>query len=102
MKVGILGTGDVGRALGTGFVQLGHEVKMGSRDSNNEKAKTWTRQAGSRATVGTFADAARFADVAVAATLGTSTESALKLAGPDNFAGKVAIDATSNRSACCG
>ncbi len=31
MKVGILGTGEVGRALGTGFAQLGHEVKMGSR-----------------------------------------------------------------------
>ncbi len=94
MKVGILGTGDFGRALGTGFVQLGHEVKLGSRDSNNDKAKTWARQAGSRATVGTFADAARFADVAVVATLGTGTESALKLAGPDNFAGKVVIDAT--------
>lgn len=26
MKVGILGTGDVGRALGKGFAALGHEV----------------------------------------------------------------------------
>ncbi|HEY2739419.1 MAG TPA: NAD(P)-binding domain-containing protein, partial [Thermoanaerobaculia bacterium] len=28
MKIGILGTGDVGRALGTGFVKHGHEVKI--------------------------------------------------------------------------
>ena len=38
MKIGILGTGDVGKALGKGFITLGHEVKMGSRDAANEKA----------------------------------------------------------------
>ena len=31
MKIGILGTGDVGQSLGKAFVSLGHEVKMGSR-----------------------------------------------------------------------
>jgi predicted dinucleotide-binding enzyme len=67
VKIGILGTGDVGRTLGTGFVQLGHEVELGSRDAHNERARTWVGQAGSRATVGTFADAARFADMAVVA-----------------------------------
>ena len=94
MKVGILGTGDVGRALGTGFAQLGHEVKMGSRDPNNEKAKAWVAKTGSRTSVGSFADASRFGDVVVLATLGTGTEHALKLAEPDSFAGKVVIDAT--------
>lgn len=39
MKIGILGTGSAGRALGTGFVQFGHEVKMGSRDPNNVAAE---------------------------------------------------------------
>jgi len=41
MKVGILGTGDVGRALGRGFVALGHDVKMGARTANHEKALAW-------------------------------------------------------------
>ena len=36
MKVGVLGTGDVGRALGQAFVALGHEVKMGAREAGNE------------------------------------------------------------------
>ncbi len=36
MKVGVLGTGDVGRSLGTAFVTLGHEVKIGSRTARNE------------------------------------------------------------------
>jgi predicted dinucleotide-binding enzyme len=33
MKVGVLGTGDVGRSLGTAFVTLGHEVMMGAREA---------------------------------------------------------------------
>jgi predicted dinucleotide-binding enzyme len=41
MNIGILGTGAVGQALGKGFAELGHEVKMGSRDPNQEKIKAW-------------------------------------------------------------
>ncbi len=36
MKVGILGAGDLGKALGKGFINLGHEVKMGSRSTDHE------------------------------------------------------------------
>jgi 8-hydroxy-5-deazaflavin:NADPH oxidoreductase len=93
-KIGILGTGDVGRALGNGFTALGHEVKMGSRDAKNEKAAAWAAKAGPHASTGTFAEAAKFADVAIIATSWSGTENALKLAGPDNLAGKVVIDAT--------
>jgi hypothetical protein len=46
----------------------------------------------------TFADAARFAEVAVLATLGTGTERALELAGPDDFAGKVGWSTPRTRS----
>ena len=34
MRVGVLGTGDVGKALGNAFLALGHEVRMGARDAN--------------------------------------------------------------------
>jgi hypothetical protein len=37
MKIGILGSGDVGRKLGDGFVEHGHQVKIGSRDPNHPK-----------------------------------------------------------------
>jgi 8-hydroxy-5-deazaflavin:NADPH oxidoreductase len=94
MKIGILGTGDVGGALGTAFVTLGNDVRMGSRSASNEKALAWAKEAGPRASVGTFADAAAFGDVVVLATLGTANESALRSAGPENLAGKVVIDAT--------
>lgn len=94
MKIGILGTGDVGKAIGNGFITLGYDVKMGSRDANSEKAKGWAASAGGRASHGTFADAAQFGDVVILATLWSGTENALKLAGAESMAGKVVIDTT--------
>ena len=38
MKIGVLGTGDVGRALASGFVTAGHDVMIGSRSASNEAA----------------------------------------------------------------
>lgn len=92
-KIGVLGTGDVGRVLASGFIAAGHEVVLGSRDAANPKAVEWAEKNGPRASAGTFADAARSADVVVLALLWTATPNALELAGPDNFAGKVVIDA---------
>jgi 8-hydroxy-5-deazaflavin:NADPH oxidoreductase len=43
MKIGVLGTGMVGNALGTKLVQIGNEVTMGSRKANNETAQKWPR-----------------------------------------------------------
>ncbi len=94
MKIGVLGSGDVGQALGRGFIARGHEVKIGSRAANNEKAMNWAKQAGARASTGDFAEAARFGDLVVLATLWSGTENALRLAGPENLTGKVLIDAT--------
>jgi predicted dinucleotide-binding enzyme len=94
MKVGILGTGDVARAIGRGFVTLGHDVKMGARDAANDKAQAWAREMGAKASTGTFADAAAFGDILVLATLGVANESAIRMAGIDRFRGKVLIDTT--------
>jgi hypothetical protein len=94
MKVAILGTGDVGKALGRGFLSRGHEVRMGSRDARNEKALGWGKQAGAKASVGTFEDAAKFGELAVLATNWMGTENALRLAGATNLAGKLVMDAT--------
>ncbi len=93
MKIGILGTGDVGRTLGNGFIALGHEVKMGSRDAHNEKAVAWASTSGINASTGTFADAVKFGDVIVLALPWAGAENAIQLAGAENFAGKVVIDA---------
>jgi predicted dinucleotide-binding enzyme len=94
MKIGVLGTGNVGKAIGRGFIALGHEVKMGGRDANNEKAAAWAREAGGTASHGTFADAAQFGEIVVLATLGMANHSVIGATGAPALAGKVVIDAT--------
>ena len=56
MKIAVLGTGMVGNAIASKLVSLGHDVKMGSRTANNEKAAEWVKTAGKGASQGTFAD----------------------------------------------
>lgn len=94
MNVGILGSGNVGQALGRAFLTLEHQVMLGSRDAENSKGIAWMKQSGARASHGTFTQAARFGGIVVLATLGSATENAIRLAGPEHFAGKVVLDAT--------
>jgi predicted dinucleotide-binding enzyme len=91
-KVGILGSGDVGKSFARAFSALGYPVKIGSRTP--EKLQEFVSQAGNRVTSSTFEETARFGDVIVVATLGSGTEEALHLAKAKNFEGKVVIDAT--------
>jgi len=93
MQIGILGSGGVAQALGTGFLTLGHDVKLGSREP--KKLQPWLDKAGKHASAGSFEDTARFADIAVLASLWTGTENLLKLAGaPATLAGKLVMDVT--------
>ena len=43
MKIGMIGTGMVGATIGTRLVELGHDVKMGSRSANSDKAVAWAK-----------------------------------------------------------
>ena len=92
MKIGILGSGSVAQTLAVGFLDRGHDVMLGTRDAN--KLATWRSEAGAKASVGTFRDAAAFGEIVVLATLGTATLDVLDAAGKEHFAGKVVMDAT--------
>src|ERR1700689_1857148 len=92
MRIGILGTGDVGGRLGTKLVSLGNDVRMGSRTAPNAKAAGWAKANGPRASAGTFADASKFGEVVFNCTAGSASLEALKLAGADNLNGKVLVD----------
>ena len=92
MKVGILGSGDVGKSFAHAFGALGHEVKIGSRSP--EKLREFVAGKGERVSSGTFEEAASLGDLIVLATHGVATEEAINLAGKKNFAHKVVIDAT--------
>lgn len=93
MKIGIIGSGDVGRVLGAGFIKEGHEVMMGTRDINKETVVNWLAN-NPNSQVGSFADAAIFGELIVLATAGDITEAVIESAGINNFDSKVVIDAT--------
>jgi predicted dinucleotide-binding enzyme len=92
MKLGVLGTGMVGNTIATKLIQLGHEVKMGSRTSGNEKAVQWAKANGPKASNGPFAEAAEFAEIIFNCTAGAASLEALKLAGAKNLKGKILVD----------
>jgi predicted dinucleotide-binding enzyme len=92
MKIGILGTGIVGKTLGTKLAKLGHDVRMGSRAAGGEKAKAWVKETGSKSSEGTFADAAAHGEIVFNCTSGMASLEALKAAGAKNLQGKVLID----------
>jgi predicted dinucleotide-binding enzyme len=95
MKVGIIGSGDVGRKLADGFIELGHQVRIGSRDPNQSKITEWINKHGKEnASSGTFADTAGFGEIIVLATLWTGTSEAIHLANPTNLVNKIIIDVT--------
>ena len=92
MKIGILGTGMVGNAVGTKLVKLGHDVKMGSRTADNVKGTEWVKSNGSKASQGTFSDAAAFGEILFNCTSGMASLEALKQAGTQNLKGKILVD----------
>jgi predicted dinucleotide-binding enzyme len=97
MKIGILGSGEVGRRLGDGFIRLGYDVKIGSRNPEKEEVVQWInshRDEIKRALSGTFMDAARFGEIVVIATSWEGTLNAIEMAGKNNFDGKIVIDVT--------
>lgn len=92
MKIAVLGTGMVGQTIATKLVERGHEVRMGSRDAKNPKAIEWAKTVGSKASVGTFADAAKFGNLVFNCTEGAHSLDALKSAGSQTLEGKILVD----------
>jgi predicted dinucleotide-binding enzyme len=91
-KIAIIGSGMVGETLAHGFLKYGHTVMRGTRDP--QKLAEWKSKAGVNASVGTFAEAARYGELVVLAVKGTGAESALELCGVENLAGKPVLDTT--------
>jgi len=91
MKIGILGSGAVAQALGSGFLKYGHEVMLGTRDQ--KKLAEW-KAANAKARISGFPDTAIFGDLVVLAVKGTAAADALRAAGPANLANKTVMDVT--------
>lgn len=84
----------VGETIGTALIKKGHKVKLGSRTAVNSVAAAWVNMNGENASQGTFADAAGFGEVIFLCLNGEHAKSAVEMAGPDPFAGKLVLDLT--------
>ncbi len=91
-KIAVFGTGEVGNALANGFLAAGHAVMRASRDPS--KLADWKKGAKGEASVGTYAEAAKWGDTIVLAVKGTAAEAVLDQAGAANLNGKTVIDTT--------
>ena len=89
-KIGVLGSAIVGQTLAAGFLKLGFETRIGTREP--AKLAEWAKTSG----VGVVKpdEVARFADIVVLAVKGAVAEEVLQLAGPANLDGKLILDAT--------
>lgn len=88
MKIGIIGSGNMGRALGVRFAQLGHEVMFGARRA--DQASVAAELAGNGASAGPNDEAATFGDVLIWTM--RETDPGAVLATPSVLAGKIIID----------
>jgi 8-hydroxy-5-deazaflavin:NADPH oxidoreductase len=103
MKISIIGTGSVGQTIAAKFVELGHDVMIGTRNVSEKLASTakdsygnppfgeW-HKSNKKVLLGTFSETAAFGEIVINATHGGSSLDALKLAGANKLAGKVLID----------
>jgi hypothetical protein len=94
MKVGIIGSGDVGRALGAKFASLGHDVKIGTRDVKKKEVVKWLKETKGKVSAGSFPDAAAHGEVVFLCTVGSAAETAVEMAGPERIGSKVLVDVT--------
>lgn len=92
MKIGIIGSGTVGGALGKGLARKGHSVKFSSRQPQGEKMQALVVEAGPNASAGTAAETLAFGQLIVVAMPWGALETTVTSAG--NWATKTVMDAT--------
>ena len=92
MKIGIIGSGNVGGALGSRWAKLGHEVVFGTRDPQGLDVQQLAAKAGGKTSVATLADAASKGDVLLLAMPWPATEQVIGSLG--DLSKKILIDAT--------
>ena len=104
MKIGILGTGDVGKSLGSALIRRGHDIMLGTRTS----AARWRKKRrkpppvsfhewlskNKKIRLGTFAEAAAHGEILLNATAGHASVEVLATVRPGDLKDKILIDVT--------
>lgn len=90
MKIGIIGTGNMGSGFAKALSKTSHQVMLGSRDP--EKARKMAKAIGKNVSSGSIKEAAEFGEIVILAVGWHNAKEALSQAG--NLEGKVLIDIT--------
>lgn len=93
MKIAIIGSGEVGQALARGLVEAGHQVMIGTRNTEKSELKWTKKHKHEILSVGSFAQAADFGELAILAVAWHATDNVLAIVRPE-LSGKIVIDVT--------
>jgi NADPH-dependent F420 reductase len=94
--IAIIGTGNVGSALGQRFAELGHTIVYGSREPARTDVQALAAASGPNATASTQREAAEQADIVVLAVPADIVESLTPALG--DLSGRIVIDPTNPRA----
>jgi NADPH-dependent F420 reductase len=92
MNIAVIGTGNVGRALGTRLTLGGHRVVFGTRDPQADRVRTLLAEVNGDADAGPSAEAVQESDVVILATPWDVTQEAVESLG--DLEGKILVDCT--------
>ena len=91
-KIGIIGSGQVGKALASGFLKYNYPVMISSR--SKEKQSELAKALSENIQVGSFSETASFGEILVLAVKGIVASDALHTIGPSILKNKIIVDAT--------
>src|SRR3989338_4771925 len=91
MKIGVIGSGEVGRTLASGFLKHNYDVMIGSE--HQEKLIDWKEKSGYLGSIGSFAETAEFGQIIVLAVKGMVAKEVLTMIN-EKINGKIVIDTT--------
>lgn len=93
MKIGVIGSGIVGRVLATAFLKEGYSVMLGTRNISKDEVTKWKKE-NEKGSLGSFQETAQFGEIIVLAVSGLVVEDAINLAGKEHLSNKIIIDTT--------
>jgi predicted dinucleotide-binding enzyme len=97
MKIAILGAGNMVSTLGRAWVNHGHKIFFGVKNTTDEKTQALIQEIGSNASTSSIAEAAKNAEVVVLTTPWGVTQQVIADCG--DLTGKIVIDCTNPLSA---
>ncbi len=92
MKIGVIGSGNVGGTVGVRWAENGHSVVLSSRNPRSEEMKALVAKASGSVRAATVEEAVQASDILLLATPWPATRDAIE--GMGDLTGKIVIDAT--------